>query len=173
VRRIVSTFAATVTAVVLLFSYSTSTNSGSPQAATSVTSSSVAGSGSSSGSAGSSGSSSDSSGSLDSSGSSASGSSASSDSTGGTFTGDAVDTRWGPVQVQITVQDGKVTAADVVQVPDGNHRDQEINAYAVPVLNQEVLDAQSAGIDSVSGATVTSDGYVQSLQSALDAAHLS
>jgi len=77
------------------------------------------------------------------------------------------------VQVRVTVQDGKVTAADVVQVPNGNQRDEEINSYAVPVLNQEVLDAQSAGIDSVSGATVTSDGYVQSLQSALDAAHLS
>jgi len=160
VRRIVSTFAATVTAVVLLFSYSTSTNSGSPQAATSVTSSAAAGSGSSSSSAGSSGTTSD-----DSSGSAS--------STAGTFTGDAVDTRWGPVQVRVTVQNGKVTAADVVQVPNGNHRDEEINAYAVPVLNQEVLDAQSAGIDTVSGATVTSDGYVQSLQSALDAAHLS
>ena len=169
-RRIVSTFAATVTAVVLLFSYSTSTNSGSPQAATSVKSSSVAGSGSSSSSAGSSGSSPGSSGSSDPSSSS---SSSASTSSAGTFTGDAVDTRWGPVQVKITVQDGKVTAAEVVQVPDGNHRDQEINAYAVPVLNQEVLDAQSAGIDSVSGATVTSDGYVQSLQSALDAAHVS
>jgi uncharacterized protein with FMN-binding domain len=74
--------------------------------------------------------------------------------------------------VQVTVENGKVTAADATKVPDGNHRDQEINAYAVPVLNQEVLDAQSAGIDTVSGATVTSDGYIQSLQSALDTAHL-
>jgi len=171
VRRIVSAFAVTVTAVVLLFSYSTSTNSGSPQAATSVTSSAVAGSGSSTSSAGSG--TSDSTSDDSSSASGSADSSTSSSSTAGTFTGDAVDTRWGPVQVRVTVQDGKVTAADVVQVPDGNHRDQEINAYAVPVLNQEVLDAQSAGIDSVSGATVTSDGYVQSLQSALDAAHLS
>jgi uncharacterized protein with FMN-binding domain len=77
------------------------------------------------------------------------------------------------VQVKITVSNGKVTAADAVAVPSGNFRDQEINSYAVPVLNQEVLDAQSAGIDTVSGATVTSDGYIQSLQSALDAAHLS
>ncbi|MGN6610487.1 MAG: FMN-binding protein [Angustibacter sp.] len=92
--------------------------------------------------------------------------------TGGTFTGDTVQTRWGPVQVQITVSGGKITAADVVQVPQGNPRDQEINSYAVPVLNSEVVQAQSAQIDTVSGATVTSDGYLQSLQSAIDAAHL-
>jgi uncharacterized protein with FMN-binding domain len=84
-----------------------------------------------------------------------------------------VQTRWGPVKVTITVANGKVTAADAVEVPSGNPRDDEINSYAVPVLNQEVLDAQNAGIDTVSGATVTSDGYIQSLQSALDAAHLS
>jgi uncharacterized protein with FMN-binding domain len=178
VRRIVTAFAATVSAVVLLFSYSTSTGGSSTQATTSVTGSAAGGSaagssgqsGSSSGSGGSSGSA-GTSGSTGSTGSSSP--SGSSGTTGGTFTGDAVDTRWGPVQVKIVVQDGKVTAADVVQVPSGNHRDEEINAYAVPVLDQEVLDAQSAGIDAVSGATVTSDGYVQSLQSALDAAHLS
>ena len=56
--------------------------------------------------------------------------------------------------------------------PTGNGRDQEINAYALPILTQETLQAQSANIDSVSGATVTSDGYLQSLQAALDAAHL-
>jgi uncharacterized protein with FMN-binding domain len=57
-------------------------------------------------------------------------------------------------------------------VPNGNFRDTEINNYAVPILVQETLTAQSANIDSVSGATVTSDGYRASLQSALDAAHL-
>jgi uncharacterized protein with FMN-binding domain len=93
-------------------------------------------------------------------------------SSAGTFTGDAVQTRWGPVQVRITVSGGKITAADVVQVPQGNPRDQEINSYAVPVLNSEVVQAQSAQIDTVSGATVTSDGYLQSLQSAIDAAQL-
>ncbi len=56
--------------------------------------------------------------------------------------------------------------------PSGNFRDQEINSYAVPILNQEVVQAQSAQIDAVSGATVTSDGYIQSLQSAIDQAHL-
>lgn len=90
----------------------------------------------------------------------------------GTFTGDTVQTRWGPVQVQIRVSGGKITDAGVVQVPQGNSRDLEINSYAVPVLNSEVVQAQSAQIDTVSGATVTSDGYLQSLQSAIDAAHL-
>jgi uncharacterized protein with FMN-binding domain len=60
----------------------------------------------------------------------------------------------------------------VLQSPNGNPRDQEINAYALPILVQESLDAQSANIDMVSGATVTSDGYLQSLQGALDKAGL-
>ena len=67
---------------------------------------------------------------------------------------------------------GRITDVSVLQVPDGNGRDQEINAYALPVLREETLAAQSAHIDTVSGATVTSDGYRESLQAALDAAHL-
>jgi uncharacterized protein with FMN-binding domain len=74
--------------------------------------------------------------------------------------------------VQITVAGGKVTAVDVVEYPNGNGRDQQINARALPVLVSETLKAQSADIDMVSGATVTSDGYVESLQSALDQAGL-
>jgi uncharacterized protein with FMN-binding domain len=76
------------------------------------------------------------------------------------------------VQVQITVQGGKVTQSRAVQYPQNNNRDAMINAYALPILDQEVVQQQSAGIDSVSGATVTSDGYLQSLQSAIDQAHL-
>jgi uncharacterized protein with FMN-binding domain len=90
----------------------------------------------------------------------------------GTYTGTAVETRWGTVQVEITVENGTITSADAVQFPSENRKDQQINAYAVPVLNAEVVQAQSASIDAVSGATVTSDGYVESLQSAIDAAHL-
>jgi uncharacterized protein with FMN-binding domain len=89
---------------------------------------------------------------------------------GTTVTGTTASTRWGPVQVQITVAGGKVTAVDVVQYPDGNGRDREINSYAIPTLVQETLSAQNANIDMVSGATVTSDGYLTSLQSALDKA---
>ena len=90
----------------------------------------------------------------------------------GTYTGDAVETRWGTVQVEIIVKNGKLTSADAVQFPNGNPRDQQINAYAVPRLNSEAVAAQSASIDAVSGATVTSDGYLESLQSAIDSAHL-
>ena len=104
--------------------------------------------------------------------SSPSGSSAVSTPSAGTFTGSAVNTRWGLVQVEVTVLDGKITAARAVQYPQNNGRDQEINAYALPILAQEVTQAQSASIDAVSGATVTSEGYIQSLQSALDQAHL-
>lgn len=89
----------------------------------------------------------------------------------GTFTGDPADTQWGVVQVQITIRGGRIVGADAIQYPNGNFRDQEINSYAVPALDHEVLDAQSAEIDAISGATVTSGGYLTSLQSAVDAAH--
>ena len=93
-------------------------------------------------------------------------------SSSGTYTGDAVDTRWGVVQVQITVQNGKIVQSQAVQYPQNNQRDVEINAYAVPVLNQEAVQYQTGTIDAISGATVTSDGYIASLQSAIDKAHL-
>ncbi|MGW4210698.1 FMN-binding protein [Lentzea sp. NPDC004789] len=88
----------------------------------------------------------------------------------GKVTGPAVDTRWGPVQVEITLDGGKITAVTVPRYPDGNRRDQQINDRALPILVRETLDAQSADIDTVSGATVTSEGYLQSLQAALDQA---
>ncbi|WP_405838242.1 FMN-binding protein [Streptomyces sp. NBC_01518] len=89
-----------------------------------------------------------------------------------TVTGETAQTRWGPVQVKITVKNGKITDVTAVQSPSDNPRDQEINSYALPELRREVLAAQSASIDTVSGATYTSDGYRQSLQSALDSAGL-
>ena len=92
--------------------------------------------------------------------------------TSGTYTGSSVMTRWGAVQVQITVANSKITAAKAVEYPKANPRDRQINAYALPVLAQEATQAQSANIDAVSGATVMSDGYIQSLQSAIDQAHL-
>ncbi|WP_037860154.1 FMN-binding protein [Streptomyces sp. NRRL S-340] len=87
-----------------------------------------------------------------------------------TVTGDSVQTRWGPVQVRITVGGGRITEVTAVAYPTDNPRDQEINSYALPALRREALTAQSAEIDSVSGATYTSDGYRRSLQSALDRA---
>jgi uncharacterized protein with FMN-binding domain len=85
-----------------------------------------------------------------------------------TITGDSADTRYGPVQVQIIVTNGKITSASAVEYPQNDPRDQQINAYAIPVLNQEAVQAGSANIAHVSGATYTSDGYIQSLQSALN-----
>jgi uncharacterized protein with FMN-binding domain len=87
-----------------------------------------------------------------------------------TVTGDAIDTRWGPVQVRVTLTGSKITKVETLVVPDSNGRDQEINSFAVPILTQEALAAQSAQIDTVSGATYTSEGYAGSLQSALDKA---
>ncbi|MFE5585655.1 FMN-binding protein [Kitasatospora sp. NPDC056531] len=94
-------------------------------------------------------------------------------SSGGTtrkISGDTVNTRYGPVQVQVTLAGSRITAVDVVKYPTEERRDREINTSALPVLNQEAISAQSAQIDVVSGATYTSDGYVRSLQSALDRA---
>jgi uncharacterized protein with FMN-binding domain len=90
-------------------------------------------------------------------------------STGTTvITGDAVDTRWGPVQVEVTFSGDTITAVKTVQAPDSNGRDIQINNQALPILQQEALASQSADIDTVSGATYTSEGYIQSLQSAID-----
>ncbi|HTL23829.1 MAG TPA: FMN-binding protein [Mycobacteriales bacterium] len=87
-----------------------------------------------------------------------------------TVNGAATGTRYGPVQVQITVQDHRITRADAIVYPTQDPRDQEINGFAVPQLDAAVLQAQSAQVDTVSGATFTSEGYLTSLQSALDQA---
>ncbi|MFI2427100.1 FMN-binding protein [Streptomyces sp. NPDC018955] len=86
-----------------------------------------------------------------------------------TVTGDVAQTQYGPVQVRITVSGGKITKAEAVQTPEGGQSDQ-VNSAAVPKLNQAAVAAGDAGIDAVSGATYTSAGYKQSLQSALDKA---
>ncbi len=145
-RRIAITIAATVSVVVLLFSYRTSTDQtpvatgrplGGGSQPTRTTSPATPGSGGGN----------------------------------GTFTGNAADTRYGPVQVRITVAGGRITDAQAVEYPQESGRDVRINSAAVPALNEEALQAQSAQIDTVSGATYTSEGYQQSLQSAIDAAH--
>lgn len=207
-RRITLWALSTLTTLVLLFSYHTSTSShggGAPVVAQGPAAAGSAngpsnGGGSSAGSSpnshskgsdesGSDESGSDESGSDDSRGSSGSGSSRSGPSRSGsgspgsgsggsstpaakTYDGGTAQTQWGPVQVRITVQGGKITDARAVVYPSGNGRDYEINSYALPILNQEAVQAQSANIDMVSGATVTSGGYQQSLQSAIDQAHL-
>ncbi len=85
----------------------------------------------------------------------------------GTFTGQAVDTNYGPVQVQITVSNGKITRAN-----GDDQGGSYIGENAIPQLNQEAVQAQSANIQAVSGATYTSQGYIQSLQQAIDSAHI-
>ncbi len=87
-----------------------------------------------------------------------------------TVTGAAAQTRYGPVQVKVTVTNGQVSAVEAVEYPQETPRDSQINAYAIPELNKEALTAKSAKIDTISGATYTSDGYITSLQSALDKA---
>lgn len=186
-RRISLWLLSTISTLVLLFSYHTSTSAkastsivssaesganstGSTSATDSSGSSSAAASGSGTGSAETSTSAGSSSGET-----SASNSGTASTTTSGalTYDGSVVSTRYGNVQVQITVEDGKVTKSIVLQVPWNDRKDQEINSRAVPTLNVETVQAQSADIDMVSGATYTSKGYIESLQAALDQAHLS
>jgi uncharacterized protein with FMN-binding domain len=115
-------------------------------------------------------SSSSSSGSTGSSSSSSSAKSSSSSSATKTVTSDAVGTRYGNVQLKVTVSGGKITAVEALQLPADDPKSQEIGAYAEPLLRQSALSKQSASIDAVSGATYTSTGYQTALQSALDKA---
>ena len=96
--------------------------------------------------------------------------STSSKPTSTSYTGTAEQTRYGIVQVKITVKAKKITNVGFVQLTAFDGRSQQINSEAAPILLQETLKAQSANINSVSGASYTSQGYVQSLQSALDKA---
>jgi uncharacterized protein with FMN-binding domain len=87
----------------------------------------------------------------------------------GQVTGSAVQTPFGTVQVQVTIVSGKITNVTVLQAPQGG-RSGQIAQYATPQLRSEVLTAQGANVDTISGATYTSQGYMQSVQSALDQA---
>lgn len=172
-KRIVLWFMSTLTVVTLLFGYHTSTSSQMAGGGSSVLASPANPGSTSSGTTSpdtANGTTSDATGATT-SGSADSGATTASPVTV-TVTGDSTDTRWGPVQVRITVAGGTITDVTVVDYPSGNGRDQQINARALPILVQETLDAQSAKIDMVSGATVTSEGYLGSLQSALDQAGL-
>ena len=180
-RRIVIAIASTITGLVLLFSWPTSLN----RSVTLASGSGTAGSGTSESTDGTSDGTTDDdtsdsatdSGSGSGSGSTTdarttSGSSGTTSGTIGTFVGDAVTTRYGDVQVQITVTDGVITSAQAISYPYRDRHDQQINDYAIPILQDETVQANSANIAMVSGATVTSRGYVQSLQSAIDQAEL-
>jgi uncharacterized protein with FMN-binding domain len=86
--------------------------------------------------------------------------------------GTSVDTAYGPVQVQLHIRAGRIVSATAIDYPQNSGRDRAINSFAVPLLQRETVAAQNAQIDTVSGATFTSEGYRKSLQAALDAAHL-
>jgi uncharacterized protein with FMN-binding domain len=98
------------------------------------------------------------------------GSTSSAPATSKSYLGQAVQTQYGVVQVKLDVTGTKITNVSFAQLTAYDGRSQEINSQAAPILLQETLTAQSAQIDTVSGASYTSDGYVQSLQSALDQA---
>ncbi len=88
----------------------------------------------------------------------------------GTYTGPQVDAFYGIVQVQAVIQNGKIATVQFLQYPNDRMTSVRINNVAVPYLQQEALQAQSANVDLISGATLTSEGFVQSLQPALDQA---
>jgi uncharacterized protein with FMN-binding domain len=92
----------------------------------------------------------------------------------GQYTGQDITTRFGDVQVEITISNGHITDVQAPLLPSDRARSVEISQAAGPILRDEALQAisaKSAQIDTVSGATYTSDAYVQSLQSAIDQAH--
>ena len=81
-----------------------------------------------------------------------------------------MDTPYGPVQVRLQLQAGRIVDVTALQTPDSAGYSRQLARYAVPLLRSEVLRAQSADIDTISGATYTSEGYAQSAQAALDRA---
>ncbi|MGA7608272.1 MAG: FMN-binding protein [Anaerolineales bacterium] len=89
----------------------------------------------------------------------------------GTYTGSTVDVNYGLVEVQATIQNGKIAQVQFLQYPSDRRTSQHINAIAMPYLQQEAIQVQSANVDIVSGATLTSEGFQRSLQSALANAH--
>ena len=99
--------------------------------------------------------------------------SSSSSSSSKTVTSAVAANQYGNVQVRITVANGKITKLETLQVPQNDRKSAEINASAEPILRASALKAQSANIDTVSGATYTSNSYKTALQSALDKAGVS
>jgi uncharacterized protein with FMN-binding domain len=88
----------------------------------------------------------------------------------GTYTGPVLDVNWGYVQVQATIQSGQISNVQFLQFPSDRRTSQRINSIANPELEQEAIQAQSANVDIITGATLTSEGFQQSLQAALNQA---
>lgn len=85
----------------------------------------------------------------------------------GTFTGQTAQTQFGPIEVKVTVSNGRITKVATPVYPTGTYRDQAINSQAIPMLEQEVMQVQSSNIQGISGASYTSQGFYTSLLSAL------
>ena len=154
-RRVILAIVSTVVGLVLLLTFKTHSTSGAGSPPAAIGTPSAGGASGASGSGG---------------GSDAGGGAGTAGAT--TVTGAAASTIYGPVQVQIMVKGGKVTAAKAVVYPQDTPRDSQINAFAIPVLDREAASVGSDKIDMVSGATYTSQGYITSLQSALDQAKI-
>ena len=169
-KKILYALLATVSGLVLLFSYRTSLEAVTPTDASAATATGGATTTSTDTATGSSGSASSSSGSASSSPGTSSDATTSSGLTDGTYTGASSQTRYGPVQVQITVSGGQISDVQAIDYPDSNGRDRQINETAIPRLVSETMQSQNAQIQMVSGATYTSNGYLSSLQSAIDQA---
>ncbi len=88
----------------------------------------------------------------------------------GSYTGVAADAQWGLIQVKAIIQHGKITDVQFLQYPNERNRSVEINSFADPQLTSEAIQAQSANVDVVSGATDSSDAFIQSLSDALSQA---
>lgn len=88
----------------------------------------------------------------------------------GTYTGQQIDAQYGLVQVQAVIQNGKIANVQVLQYPNDRRTSARINSIALPWLQQEVIQAQHANVDVISGATLTSEAFVMSLQTALSQA---
>ncbi|MFJ9102724.1 FMN-binding protein [Streptomyces sp. NPDC102405] len=144
VRRVVLATAATVSGVVLMLSLKPSSDPASAQAGGTIPQQTAAAQESAQGGAGA--------------------------AAGGAVTGDVVQTQYGPVQVRITVSGNKITKAEAVQAPKGGTSDQK-TALSIPKLTQDTVAKQSSQVDTVSGATYTSEGYKKALQSAIDKAN--
>ena len=163
-KRIVLWVLSTLSTLVVLFGYHTSTSATMATGTgteTAITGQAATGSGTGT----------TTSGSAPPSDTGSTGSSSSSSSTT-TVTGTAAQTRYGPVQVQLEVSGSTITNVSVLQYPNSDGRDIQINQYALPQLIQQTLDQQDGSVSMISGATYTSEGYSQSLQSALDQAGL-
>jgi uncharacterized protein with FMN-binding domain len=189
VRARAAILASAASAGIILLGWQAGTGKGAAQAVSiPATSSQLDGGGSSGSGSGSSGSGSSSGSSADpapgSSGSTGSGSSGSSGSTGGssgasasnagisgTFKGTSIGTRFGSVQVQVTISKGVIADVAALQLTDRDNRSVAISNRAAPVLRSEVLAAQSADVQTIGGATYTCEGYLSSLQAALDSAN--